>query len=258
MFNFPPKDWFCCCPVHQPTQPLAAFIAVPFLQREHRALRFGRGQFCVDPFRGPEPISKANPRWLQQVPWRMNQWIILTSVIIRSNRGGKDGAGYSVSRRLTVMVDTGFRPSGNGDADNRPCKAPSRQVVPQVHVYDLAVVEQPLASSSSSSSHPSSATDDSSVHILKPSKTLSAARVAEGEPANLSPSLIPAPQPTISLISNDGTDTLSVDSLTLVPPVHPDSILAVSGILQAPAAETDVCAETGDGHLSHPSDGDEE
>ncbi|NXA37505.1 CL16A protein, partial [Eudromia elegans] len=45
---------------------------------------------------------------------------------------------------------------------------------------------------------------------------------------NLSPSLIPAQQPTISLISDDNTDALSVESLTLVPPVDSHSIRTFS------------------------------
>ncbi|XP_028906458.1 protein CLEC16A isoform X3 [Ornithorhynchus anatinus] len=50
----------------------------------------------------------------------------------------------------------------------------------------------------------------------------------EAEPVNLSPSLIPAQQPTLSLISDDRTDALSVESLTLVPPVDPHSLHAFS------------------------------
>ncbi|XP_027695020.1 protein CLEC16A isoform X2 [Vombatus ursinus] len=56
----------------------------------------------------------------------------------------------------------------------------------------------------------------------KSSKSLG--KGSEVETANLSPSLIPAQQPTISLISDDTTDALSVESLTLVPPVDPHSL----------------------------------
>ncbi|KAM9179312.1 protein CLEC16A isoform 2-T2 [Mergus octosetaceus] len=54
------------------------------------------------------------------------------------------------------------------------------------------------------------------------------------ETANLSPSLIPAQQPTISLISDDNTDALSVESLTLVPPVDPHSIRTFTCIPHPP------------------------
>ncbi|XP_056392439.1 protein CLEC16A isoform X2 [Hyla sarda] len=56
---------------------------------------------------------------------------------------------------------------------------------------------------------------------------------ADGEITNLAPSLTPAPQPTISLISDDNTDALSVESLTLVPPVDPQSIHTFSFIVEA-------------------------
>ncbi|XP_072465320.1 protein CLEC16A isoform X4 [Notamacropus eugenii] len=56
----------------------------------------------------------------------------------------------------------------------------------------------------------------------KSSKSLG--KGSEVETANLSPSLIPAQQPTISLISDDTADALSVESLTLIPPVDPHSL----------------------------------
>ncbi|XP_075686214.1 protein CLEC16A isoform X3 [Rhinoderma darwinii] len=56
---------------------------------------------------------------------------------------------------------------------------------------------------------------------------------ADGEITNLAPSLTPAPQPTISLISDDNTDALSVESLTLVPPVDPQSIHTFSFTVEA-------------------------
>lgn len=79
----------------------------------------------------------------------------------------------------------------------------------------------------------------------KPSKN-SSARSSEGETMHLSPSLLPAQQPTISLLYEDTADTLSVESLTLVPPVDPHSLRALSGISQLPAlaaADTKTPAE---------------
>ncbi|XP_057604385.1 protein CLEC16A isoform X5 [Hippopotamus amphibius kiboko] len=67
----------------------------------------------------------------------------------------------------------------------------------------------------------------------RPSKSL--ARSADVETVNLSPSLIPAQQPTISLLCEDTADTLSVESLTLVPPVDPHSLHTLTGI-PTPAA----------------------
>ncbi|XP_027973274.1 protein CLEC16A isoform X3 [Eumetopias jubatus] len=62
----------------------------------------------------------------------------------------------------------------------------------------------------------------------RPSKSL--ARSADTETVNLSPSLIPAQQPTISLLCEDTADTLSVESLTLIPPVDPHSLRTLTGI----------------------------
>ncbi|KAJ8251102.1 hypothetical protein GJAV_G00217270 [Gymnothorax javanicus] len=43
-------------------------------------------------------------------------------------------------------------------------------------------------------------------------------------PLPLAPSLTPAPQPTISLLSEDNADALSVESLTLLPPADPNRL----------------------------------
>ncbi|KAG7459469.1 hypothetical protein MATL_G00210970 [Megalops atlanticus] len=47
-------------------------------------------------------------------------------------------------------------------------------------------------------------------------------------PLALAPSLTPAPQPTISLLSDDAADTLSVESLTLLPPADPTRLRSLS------------------------------
>nr|XP_020664066.1 protein CLEC16A isoform X5 [Pogona vitticeps] len=162
-----------------------------------------------------------------------------------SGRRGKDGVGCSVSPRPTIMVDAGFR-SSNGSSRSL-CKHPSD---------DSVALEQPQASTSSSGHL--SRTEVSSELAPKPGKILG--KNADAEKANLSPSLIPAPQPTISLISNDSADTPSVESLTLVPPVDPDSILAVGGLPPPPpaASEAEVCTEPHCGHASCSSAGDTE
>ncbi|XP_032086150.1 protein CLEC16A isoform X2 [Thamnophis elegans] len=144
-----------------------------------------------------------------------------------SGRAGKDAAECLVFQRLTVMVDTGFRPSGSRGP--RPGKALSD---------DSVTLEQSLPSSSSSSGYLSAA-DRSLPPAAKPGKNLSRSKA---ETATWSPSLIPAPQPTISLISEDSTDSLSIESLTLVPPVAADRILAV-GAAQSLPAESEASAD---------------
>ncbi|XP_039223961.1 protein CLEC16A isoform X2 [Crotalus tigris] len=139
-----------------------------------------------------------------------------------SGRAGKDAGECLVFQRLRVTVDTGFRPSSSSGP--RPGQALSD---------DSVTLEQALPSSSSCYL---SAADRSLPPVLKSGKSHSR---SEAETAALSPSLIPAPQPTISLISKDSTDSLSIESLTLVPPVAADSILAV-GTAQSLAVESEA------------------
>ncbi|XP_027626866.1 protein CLEC16A isoform X4 [Tupaia chinensis] len=73
----------------------------------------------------------------------------------------------------------------------------------------------------------------------------SSARSAEVETANLSPSLVPAQQPTISLLCEDTADTLSVEALTLVPPVDPHSLRALTG-RPPPPPPAAACTGTSD------------
>ncbi|KAM7091420.1 protein CLEC16A isoform 3-T5 [Ciconia maguari] len=83
-------------------------------------------------------------------------------------------------------------------------------------------------------------TDETLSAVSKSSKN--AVKNSDIETANLSPSLIPAQQPTISLITDDNTDALSVESLTLVPPVDPHSIRTFSYIPQSSLqSEVEVC-----------------
>ncbi|XP_066496616.1 protein CLEC16A isoform X1 [Tiliqua scincoides] len=138
-----------------------------------------------------------------------------------------------------------------GHCDSAATSSTSTPSVAQSPSDDTAAVEQPQTLSCSHLS----AVDDSSVSPLKAGRSL--ARCAETETANLSPSLIPAQQPTISLLSNDSTDTLSLESLTLVPPVDPDSILAV-GCSQPPALESDVGTATEEGPSAHVPGSDEQ
>lgn len=90
--------------------------------------------------------------------------------------------------------------------------APTTPEQPQPHLLDQSVIVNEMDVNS------------------KPSKNL--ARSSEVETMHLAPSLLPAQQPTISLLYEDTADTLSVESLTLVPPVDPHSLRALTGIPQ--------------------------
>nr|XP_042095834.1 protein CLEC16A isoform X5 [Ovis aries] len=79
----------------------------------------------------------------------------------------------------------------------------------------------------------------------RPGKSL--ARSTDMEPVTLSPSLTPAQQPTISLLCEDAADTLSVESLTLVPPVDHHSLHALTGIPPPPSPATVATEAPGSG-----------
>ncbi|KAM6378881.1 protein CLEC16A isoform 4-T4 [Pluvialis apricaria] len=143
-----------------------------------------------------------------------------------SGLAGKDVGGCLVCRRLTVTVDTGFRSSSSS------CNRNSRNI----NSDDASAPEQPQMTVSGQTM----LTDETLSAVSKSSKN--AVKNSDIETANLSPSLIPAQQPTISLITDDNTDALSVESLTLVPPVDPHSIRTFSCISQSSLqSEVEVC-----------------
>nr|XP_042717556.1 protein CLEC16A isoform X9 [Chrysemys picta bellii] len=145
-----------------------------------------------------------------------------------SGLAGKDDGGCLVCRRLTVTVDTGFR-SSSSSCNRNSCKINA--------VDDSSVPEQPPMTFSSQVMM----VDETSSAASKSGKN--PVKNPEVETANLSPSLIPAQQPTISLISDDSTDALSVESLTLVPPIDPHSIHTFSCIPQS-SLPSEVCGVT--------------
>ncbi|XP_053936198.1 protein CLEC16A isoform X1 [Cuculus canorus] len=150
-----------------------------------------------------------------------------------SGLAGKDVGGCLVCRRLTVTVDTGFRSSSSS------CNRNSRNI----NSDDASAPEQPQMTISGQMifSGQTVLTDVTLSASSKSSKNT--VKSSDIETANLSPSLIPAQQPTISLITRDNTDALSVESLTLVPPVDPHSLRTFSCIPQSSLqSEVEVCS----------------
>ncbi|XP_075421477.1 protein CLEC16A isoform X12 [Ascaphus truei] len=135
---------------------------------------------------------------------------------------GKEDGECLVCRRQTVTADTGFRPS------NGSC------------LKDASIPDQPPLTISIQA-EPTEEIQPAASKLRK-----SSLRKPDTEVINLSPSLTPTPQPSISLISDDNTDALSVESLTLVPPVDTHSIHTFSCILQAPM-QPESHNVTGDG-----------
>ncbi|XP_074866689.1 protein CLEC16A isoform X1 [Carettochelys insculpta] len=134
-------------------------------------------------------------------------------------------------------------PSSSGSGSTGHCDSvtasststPSAAQSPSVD--DSSALEQPLMTFSGQVVMADETPAPASKSVRNPIKN------PEGETSNLSPSLIPAQQPTISLISEDNTDALSVESLTLVPPVDPNSIHTFSCIPQSPLL-SEVCRAT--------------
>ncbi|XP_069503907.1 protein CLEC16A isoform X2 [Ambystoma mexicanum] len=93
--------------------------------------------------------------------------------------------------------------------------------------------DEPTATDPSPQTISSQVESVAEIHSFTPKTRKSSLKKSELETANLSPSLIPAQQPSISLFSDDNTDALSVESLTLVPPVDSYSIHTFSSSAQS-------------------------
>ncbi|XP_077395610.1 protein CLEC16A isoform X2 [Festucalex cinctus] len=65
---------------------------------------------------------------------------------------------------------------------------------------------------------------------------ITSAPSTQGPPPTLAPSLTPASQPTISLLTDSSADTLSVESLTLLPPADSPHLHPCANPLSAPAS----------------------
>ncbi|XP_067317458.1 protein CLEC16A isoform X1 [Anolis sagrei] len=162
--------------------------------------------------------------------------------------------GFAVAQcrpSLTPSPSPSPSPSSSGSTGRCDSAAASSSSTPsavQSPADDSAAPEQtPTTAASSSSSGRLSGTDDPSVHVSKSASKAAAEGESTATTTHLSPCLTPAPQPSISLLS---AEALSVESLTLVPPVAPGSILAVSALLRAPDSEANLGPETpGDGAL---------
>ncbi|XP_062444152.1 protein CLEC16A isoform X3 [Rhea pennata] len=130
-----------------------------------------------------------------------------------SSGSGSTGRCDSVTASSTSTPSAAQSPSDDSSAPEQPQMTISGQMM---------LIDETLSAVSKSSKNP--------------------VKNSDVETANLSPSLIPAQQPTISLISDDNTDALSVESLTLVPPVDSHSIRTFSYIPQSSLqSEVEVC-----------------
>uniref|UniRef100_A0A8C1EEM4 C-type lectin domain containing 16A n=1 Tax=Cyprinus carpio carpio TaxID=630221 RepID=A0A8C1EEM4_CYPCA len=109
-------------------------------------------------------------------------------------------------------------------------RGPAFASVDKVPGFAVARVTQHNPTSASSTSPPSSGptgpadsvtASSASTHTITQSQTELTGPALSVSGLALAPSLTPAPQPTISLLSDNNAETLSVDSLTLLPPADP-------------------------------------
>ncbi|XP_056608096.1 protein CLEC16A isoform X2 [Triplophysa dalaica] len=119
--------------------------------------------------------------------------------------------------------------------------------VDKVPGFAVAQVAQHSATSTSSPSPPS--TENTGPYDSTASSGASTHTVTQSQTGfALAPSLTPTPQPTISLLSDNDAETLSVDSMTLLPPTDPPrlrSFSTQSSVQDEPPADRDEMTTLG-------------
>ncbi|KAL7861333.1 hypothetical protein AOLI_G00176820 [Acnodon oligacanthus] len=134
-------------------------------------------------------------------------------------------------------------------------RGPAFASVDKVPGFAVAHVAQhspsaPCSPSPSSSASSSADLCDSVTASI--ASTQSAAQSSSAPAPTLAPSLTPAAQPTISLLSDADAETLSVDSLTLLPPADPPRLLSFSS-QSSIQEETPSAAQDEDPNPEEPS-----
>ncbi|XP_032896199.1 protein CLEC16A [Amblyraja radiata] len=127
----------------------------------------------------------------------------------------------------TITTSTGYSDTITTSVASTPSATQSPTDGPELQEQSHLTFPDQVEFVNESHSSPPTAEGGSSCYHL-PSST-------EPEAANLAPSLTPAHQPNISLISDDNTDALSVESLTLLPPADAQHIRSVSTLSQTSA-----------------------
>ncbi|XP_051877087.1 protein CLEC16A isoform X2 [Pristis pectinata] len=124
----------------------------------------------------------------------------------------------------TITTSTGYSDTVTTSVASTPSATQSPTDGPELQEQSHLTFPDQVEFVNEAPSSPPTAEGGTSCYHL-PSST-------EPEAANLAPSLTPAHQPTISLISDDNTDALSVESLTLLPPADAQQIRSVSTLTQ--------------------------
>ncbi|XP_030645750.1 protein CLEC16A isoform X2 [Chanos chanos] len=212
-------------------------MQVSGVEDDSRALNITIHKPTSNPHAKPLPILQANFIFADHI-----RCIIAKQRLAK----GRIQARRMKMQRIAALLDLPVQPSSEVLGFAQPAAAavsqlpfrfydqsrrgPAFATVDKVPGFAVAHVTQhgptplsltPVTSSSSSTGQSDSITTN----------TASTQSASQGSPAlapALAPSLTPASQPTISLLSDDNTDALSVESLTLLPPADPPRLRAFS------------------------------
>ncbi|XP_016401135.1 protein CLEC16A isoform X5 [Sinocyclocheilus rhinocerous] len=207
-------------------------MQVSGVEDDSRALNIIIHKPTSNPHAKPVPILQANFIFADHI-----RCIIAKQRLAK----GRIQARRMKMQRIAALLDLPVQPSTEVLGFSQPSVAsslpfrfydqsrrgPAFASVDKVPGFAVAHVAQHNPTSASSTSPPSSGptgpadsvtASSSSTHTVTQSQTGLA----------LAPSLTPAPQPTISLLSDNDAETLSVDSLTLLPPADPPRLRSFS------------------------------
>uniref|UniRef100_A0A671PL64 Protein CLEC16A-like n=1 Tax=Sinocyclocheilus anshuiensis TaxID=1608454 RepID=A0A671PL64_9TELE len=224
-------------------------MQVSGVEDDSRALNIIIHKPTSNPHAKPVPILQANFIFADHI-----RCIIAKQRLAK----GRIQARRMKMQRIAALLDLPVQPSTEVLGFSQPSVAsslpfrfydqsrrgPAFASVDKVPGFAVAHVAQHNPTSASSTSPPSSGptgpadsvtASSSSTHTVTQSQTAPSYSCAEltgpALPVSglaLAPSLTPAPQPTISLLSDNDAETLSVDSLTLLPPADPPHLHSFS------------------------------
>lgn len=207
-------------------------MQVSGVEDDSRALNIIIHKPTSNPHAKPVPILQANFIFADHI-----RCIIAKQRLAK----GRIQARRMKMQRIAALLELPVQPSTEVLGFNQPSVAsslpfrfydqsrrgPAFASVDKVPGFAVAHVAQHNPTSTSPTSPPSSGptgpcdsvtTSSASTHTATQSQT----------GLSLAPSLTPAPQPTISLLSNNDAEALSVDSLTLLPPADPPRLRSFS------------------------------
>uniref|UniRef100_A0A672S048 C-type lectin domain containing 16A n=1 Tax=Sinocyclocheilus grahami TaxID=75366 RepID=A0A672S048_SINGR len=210
-------------------------MQVSGVEDDSRALNIIIHKPTSNPHAKPVPILQANFIFADHI-----RCIIAKQRLAK----GRIQARRMKMQRIAALLDLPVQPSTEVLGFSQPSVAsslpfrfydqsrrgPAFASVDKVPGFAVAHVAQHNPTSASSTSPPSSGptgpadsvtASSSSTHTVTQSQTELTGPALPVSGLALAPSLTPAPQPTISLLSDNDAETLSVDSLTLLPPADP-------------------------------------